>query len=180
MSPIPAKSYPAWDDLGRAAQQRKSRSVDGKKAKTLGSRLIHFLGFVRLYRKFETYLTNNKEVTDEIMTRYVIFLIDGYTINGNPILVGTIRAYLEVVNKHYQTNGLARPFDHRSESDAATLLQEQEKFEKEPARRAPLNDKMRVKMYELSLENSRGFRAAAWDFTNLKKYGVFFVSKSLP
>jgi len=40
-----------------------------KKAETSGSRLIHFLGFVRLYRKFETYLTNNKEVTDEIMTR---------------------------------------------------------------------------------------------------------------
>jgi len=53
------------------------------------------------------------------------------------------------------------------------LLQEHEKFEKEPAQRAPLNDKMMVKMNELSLENSRGFRATACDFTNLGKYGGF-------
>ena len=36
---------------------------------------------------------NNKQVTYEIMTNYVVFLIDGYTITGNPIVVGTIKLY---------------------------------------------------------------------------------------
>ena len=84
-----------------------------------------------------------------------------------------VRGYLEVVNKHYQTHSLGRPFDHKSDSDAAILLREQEKCEKEPAQRTPLNDKMMVKMYEFFLENNRGFRATAWDFTNLGKYGGF-------
>jgi len=105
------------------------------------------------------------------------FFIDGYTIKGNPILVGTIHGYFEEVNKHYQIHGLGRPFDHTSDSDVAILPREQEQFEKEPARHAPPNDKMMVKMYELSLENNHGFRAAAWDFTNLDKYGDFCKQK---
>ena len=80
------------------------------------------------------------------------------TINGNPILVGNIRGYLEVVNKRYQTHDLGKPFDHKSDSDIAVLLREQEKFEKEPARYVPLNEKLMVKMYELSLKNPHGFR----------------------
>ena len=77
------------------------------------------------------------------------------------------------MNKYYQTNSLARPFDHKSDSDVAILLREQEKFEKEPAGGAPLNDNMKVKIYELSLENSRCFRAAMWDFTNMGKNAGF-------
>jgi len=103
----------------------------------------------------------------------MLFFIGGYTINGKPILVGTMCAYFEVVNKQRHEHKFDRPFDHNSDSDAAILLREKEHFEKETARCAPLNGNMMVKTHEFSLENPHGFKATAWDFTNLGKYGGF-------
>ena len=121
------------------------------------------------------YLTNDKQVTDEIMTNYVVFLIDSYTITGNPILAGTIKLYVDAVNKYFVAHNLDKAFDHKSELEAARLIWEQAKFEKEPERRALLNTKMMVKMHEFSLKNSCGFHAAAWDFTNLGQHGGFLA-----
>jgi len=71
-------------------------------------------------------MTNNGIVTDKIITKYVIFLLDGFTINGNRILVGTIRSYLHAVIMHYKEKGFIQPFDndsdHRTEKVDCKLI----------------------------------------------------------
>ena len=118
-------------------------------------------------------MTNNGIVTNTIITKYVIFLLDGFTMNGNRILVGTIRSYLHAVNIYYKEKDFIQPFENGRNSDAAQLLHEQVKFEDGPSKRLPLTDQMMVKMWELAQYDSLGFRAAAWDITNLGKYGGF-------
>jgi len=63
-------------------------------------------------------MTNNGIVTDKTITKNVIFLLDGFTMNGNRILVGTIRSYLYAVNMLYKEKGFVQTFENDSDSDA--------------------------------------------------------------
>jgi len=118
-------------------------------------------------------MTNKGIVTSKIIAKYTIFLYDGFTIDGKQILVGTICSCLHAVHIHHKDKGFIEPFGNDSDSDAVQLLREQAKFEDEPSKRSPLMDQMMVKMWELAQDDSLGFRAAAWDFTNLGKYERF-------
>ena len=173
MSPISAIRYPSWGDLGHSAAQRLAGSIDCKRAQTSCSRLNHFLGFVENYKLGDKYLTSNAEVTDEIMLRYVTFLLSGFTILCIKILVGTIKGYMAAVNKHYRDNKFREPFDAKDDSDAAVLLRAQEKFEDAPAKRAPLTNQMIVKMCELAKQDPLGFHACVWDFVAIGRFGGF-------
>ena len=175
MSSIPAIAYPSWDDLGRTTEQRLTGSVDHKKARTACSRLNHFFAFLNEYGQLGRYLTNNRFITNEIIGRFTTFLLSGFTIQCISILVSTIKGYLRIVNRHFHESGCNEPWDPDDNSDASILLREQLKFEKEPARRLPLDDKVIVKMRELSRQDRLGFNAAVFDFTALGEYGGFFT-----
>jgi hypothetical protein len=125
-------------------------------------------------------LSNNYYVTNEILGRYTVFLLSGYTLQittkdlpDAKVVVSTIKMYLRVVNAHYKKNGYRAPFDPDTDSDAAKLLREQKKFETAPARRSPLDPKVLQKMCELAQEDDLGFRAATWEFTGIGTYGGF-------
>lgn len=128
---------------------------------------------MKLYKLEDKYLTNDRSEIESIMSRYVVFLLDGFTINGIKILVDTIKGYMGEVNKHYDVQGYNKPFHIKADSKAALLLREQAKFEDEPARRSPLNIKMIVKMYELSKEDPLSFAACIYDFSGSGCFGGF-------
>lgn len=173
MPSIPAIRYPSYDDLGHSAAQRLSRSVDCNEARTQDSRLVHFLKFINHYGLRDEYLTADVNVIDRIRTRYVTFLLSGYTLPGREIKVGTIQGYMKAINPHYRERGLPDFYDWRLDCDANSLLKEQKSYESLPDRRAPLPHKMLAKMHELSKEDRLGFRACIWDFVNLGRYGGF-------
>ena len=56
-------------------------------------------------------MTNNKLVTDEIIERYTVYLLSGYTINDEKIMVDTIKGYLRAVNNYYEAKNLRIPWD---------------------------------------------------------------------
>lgn len=119
-------------------------------------------------------MTNDVEVTDEIMTNYMTFLLSGHSIKDIDIRADTIKGYMRVVNDYYKLQNHNKPFDIKSKSDAARLLKEQEKFEQDPARRAALPDIVIAKMCELAeTSDPLGFRATAWDATGLGRFTGF-------
>ena len=142
--------------------------MDLKRAKTDSSRLGHLLGFIEHYSKQDVYLTNDKRVTDDILFRYITFLLSGFTIQANPIMCGTIKGYLSEVNKHYSRNGFREPFDNKDGSPAAAIFAKAQSFEAMPERREPLTRPMCAMMRCLAKNNKTlGFRAALWNFTVL-------------
>jgi len=118
-------------------------------------------------------LSNDRRVVNEIIGRYVVFLLSGFSINNLEIQVGTISGYLDAVNEHYETHGYDKPYVKGDNSDADQLLREQKKFESGSAKRDPLTDKMIVKMQEMSRDDPLGFKAAAYEFTALGRFGGF-------
>ena len=60
-------------------EQRLARSVDLKEAQTRNTWLVHFLKFISHYNKWDVYLTNDINVTNEILTNYMTFLLSGFT-----------------------------------------------------------------------------------------------------
>jgi len=101
------------------------------------------------------------------------FLLSGHTIKDIEIKTGTIKGYMDVINKYYKQHNFNEPFDPESDSGAARLLREQKKFEQDPERRAPLPDMAYVKMHELAREDPLGLRAAIFDIAALGRLGGF-------
>ena len=66
--------------------------------------------FIEIYDQKDKFLTNDKEITDTIMERYVSFLLDGYTIQNISIAVDTISGYTRAVNMYYQKRRFNHPF----------------------------------------------------------------------
>ena len=118
-------------------------------------------------------MSNDRRIVNEILGRYVVFLLSGFSIKDIDLKVGTIVGYLGAVNEHYDAHGYDKPYAKDDNSDADKLLKEQKKFEGPSSKRAPLNDKMIVKMQELAEEDPLGFAAAAFDFTALGRFGGF-------
>ena len=83
-----------------------------------------FLKFVEIYDLKDKFLTNDKDVTDEIMERHVSFLLEGYTINNISIAVDTIAGYTRAVNMYYKKRHFNHLFDKKLETDEAKLLAE--------------------------------------------------------
>jgi len=117
------------------------------------------------------YLTNEINVTDELITNYMTFLLSGFTIKNIEIPLGTIKGYTAVINNYYKQQGMVLPFGVKSQSRAAKLLREQEKFKSDPAQREPILDLAWVKMSELASEDELGFRATVFDIATVGKYG---------
>lgn len=119
-------------------------------------------------------MCNDSNITDDIMARYITFLLSGHTINRINIQAATIEGYMREVNRHYESHNLRKPFDKKAKtSTAARLLRDQEKAEKDPARREPLPHNALVKMMELGQEEPLGFRGVVWDIVGLGRYGGF-------
>ena len=99
------------------------------------------------------------------------FLLSGFTIKNIEIKADTIKGYMKEVNNYYAQRNLSKPFDKNSNSEAAKLLREQEKFESDPARREPLPDLAWTKMAQLAAADDLGFRAAVFDIATVGRYG---------
>lgn len=127
---------------------------------------------MQLHGKTNCYLTNDNLVTDEILSRYAVSLIDGTAgCNLLKIKAGTVYGYMGAINKHFVANGYNAPFSRRSGSKAARILEAHKKFEKEPARRAPLGDKLILKLRDLAFGgDALGFEAAIFDYVALGRY----------
>lgn len=120
-----------------------------------------------MYNKWDVYLTNNVIIVKDIIEGYTEFLLQGYTIHGDPVVYSTIVGYLRIVNKHYKENKLREPFDPNDDSDVAIVLKKVQEFEKASRKRDPLTDEACAKMLDLMKDenNPLGFRAAVWNFT---------------
>ena len=120
------------------------------------------------------FLSDDHSVTDDIMRRYAVFLLSGFSIHGYSIAVDTIKEYFAEVNRYYVHKGFRKPFDYKDSSPASRLLREQKKFEDEPDKRDPLTEEMCIKMMDLAKEyGNLSFQAAVWNFTALGRYGGF-------
>ena len=120
-------------------------------------------------------MTNDTNVTNEIMGRYTAFLLQGFSILGKKIEVNTIEGYLRTVNKYYRRKKCQEPWVPKDDSDASRLIETQRKFQEAAARREPLTDAMCVRMCELAKDEADplGFRATAWNYTAVGRYGGF-------
>ena len=140
---------------------------------TACTRLAYFFKYIEHYSKWNQYLSNDRIVVNEIIGRYVVFLLSGFSIKNIELRVGTISGYLAAVNEHYEDRGYDKPYSKDDNSDADKLLREQKKFETGSSKRDPLTDKMIVKMQEMSRAEPLGFKAAAYDFIALGRFGGF-------
>ena len=70
----------------------------------------------------DAYLTNDVTITDEIMERFILFLLEGYTINKIKVKAGTIGGYTKCVNDPYYKLRFNKPFEIKSDTAAAKLL----------------------------------------------------------
>ena len=91
-------------------QQRVAGCTDHKGAGTECSRTNHFLGYIDMYNKGDIFLTDKKSVTREIIEGYVEFLLQGFTIFGEPIVYSSAVGYLKAVNKYYTDNDKLESF----------------------------------------------------------------------
>ena len=174
LSHISAINYPSINSLWHSVEQRLTGSLDLKKAKTTGSWLAHFLGFVNTYNFCDTYLTNDHRVISDVFGTYTTFLLEGFTIKtDSKIMVQTIREYLLAVNEHYKANGFDIPYIRNDDSRISNLLNSAEEFNGVASKRNPLNHKMTVMMHQLAQEDPLGFKAAVYEFTALGCFGGF-------
>ena len=74
-------------------------------------------------------MSDDKAVTDVIIERYALHLLNGNSINNTPILVGTIFHYMTAVNDYYKTNRRHPPFDRKGDTNANKLLNKQKEYE---------------------------------------------------
>ena len=111
---------------------------------------------------------------NDYLRRYAVFLLDGFSIDGFKIQVGTIKGYMNAINAYYKDQGHRQPFNWKDNSPASILLRAQEKFEQEPDKRNPLTEAMCVRMLARARdEDALSFEAAAWNFTAVGRYGGF-------
>lgn len=172
---LSAVDYPSFDDLGHAAEQRLSQSVNNQAAHTADSRFLHFINYLEYYNKTDDVLSADRRVVDDIVTNYAVFFLSGHTIKNIYCVAGTLKGYLKVMNEWFEHNDRPAPFKLGSNSRAARLIAEQEAMEKEPDRRRELPDRAIVKMMLLAKDedDALGFRACVWDITGLGRFGGF-------
>ena len=81
------------------------------------------------------------------MLRYVVYLLDGFTIKNISIQVDTIKGYMRSINiRYHQDHAVDPPWDAHSDYEAAQLLRSQKTFEGKPDRREPLHNRVLAQM----------------------------------
>ena len=121
------------------------------------------------------FLTVDVVTTDDIMLRYVNYLLEGFTLQSIMIMTSTIKGYTRVVNDYYyKKHRLPHPWDLKSKSKIVELLNQQICFEEKPDKREPLHDKVLAQMMRLADEgHPLSFRKAIWLWTKLGRYTGF-------
>ena len=122
----------------------------------------------------DIFLTNDTMVTDEILGRYISYLVEGFTLQNIKIAVDTIYGYLGAVNAYYKQFRLSEPWNKKDDSEGATLLRKIKEFEGASAKREPLHDRVLAQMLDMSTGGPpHGFRRAMWLWTNVGRYAGF-------
>ena len=105
---------------------------------------------------------------DEILQRYVTYLLEGCTIQFNEINVSIIEHYLTAVNTFYKSKCLPGPWDNLGVTQANIILRKKKTFEGAPERREQLHDEELAHMMTLSEASHKlSFRRAIWLWTIL-------------
>ena len=121
-----------------------------------------------------THLQLTKRQTEDLLARYVVFLLDGWSIKKQCIATKTIKGYLRAINTYYESNGVRAPYVDADDSPAQRILLGQKKFEDIPERREPLHDFVLTRMGDLAQSASPlGFAAAVWDISALGRLAGF-------
>ena len=94
----------------------------------------------------DKYLTNDVAVTDNIMEKYVVYLLEGFTLQGKKIQADTIDGYMKCVNEHYRKKRYLPLYAKKLDTTAVRLINAQVKVENAPDKREPLHDKVIVRM----------------------------------
>lgn len=178
MPPLPAITYPSWNDLGDSVAQKISRSTNNSAHRTACSRTLHFLEFIDRYSLKSIYLSNDVSATSVIINRYTSYLLDGYTLDNIAVKASTVRAYLKVVNDHYVGLGFNPPFTKSASSIASKLLTDQKAYEQKPDQREPLPTRTIAKLRDLALaDHQHGLRTSIWLWTALGRLGGFRIQE---
>ena len=90
-----------------------------------------------MYNKGDIFLTDKKSITREIIEGYVEFLLQGFTIYGEPTVYSSVVGYLKAVNKYYTDNDLPEPFSLKNQSNVAKVLKRVKNFEKAQKKTRP-------------------------------------------
>ena len=120
---------------------------------TRDARQVWFLSFLAKHNINEAEFldTENKE---DLMACYIVYLLDGNTIQGKVIKASTAKGYLQAVNVFCSTNGKAAAVNLKLQtSKAVRLLAEQAKFEQLPDRRLPFTPPMTYAIVVKATEN---------------------------
>ena len=97
MQAVPPIGASTLDSLRRSVEQRITRSIDTKAMDTRDARQVWFLSFLAKHNINEAEFldTANKE---DLMACYIVYLLDGNTIQGKTIKASTAKGYLQAVN----------------------------------------------------------------------------------
>ena len=149
MSFIPAITAPSFDALGDIVEQRLSGCTDAKGAKTRESRLSNFLDFLN-NNNITDYLSADPKWVDEVVSRYVVYIMSGYGCTTKYIEAKTVKEYLKEINKHYTAHGLPPPWVNTATTKTARLVKDKQTFETEAKRREPLTHECIETMLDLA------------------------------
>ena len=121
-----------------------------------------------------THLHLAKRQSVDLLARYVVSLLDGYSIKKLRVSTKTIKCYLRAINNYYVANNARSPYIETEDSPAQRILLGQKRFEDIPERREPLHDFVLTRMCDLAQSSSPlGFAAAVWDITALGRFAGF-------
>ena len=129
MQAVPPVGASTLDSLRRSVEQRSTRSVDTKAMDTRDAWQVWFLSFLAKHNINEAEFLDT-EHKEDLMACYIVYLLDGNTIQGKMIKASTAKGYLQAVNVFCSANGKATAVNLKLQtSKAVRLLAEQAKFE---------------------------------------------------
>lgn len=122
----------------------------------------------------DTHLRLSKQRLDNMLARYMVSLLDGYSIKKVRVNTNTIKGYLRAIHNYYIQNDAAAPYLDSPDSPVQRILDGQRRFEQLPERREPLHDLVLMRMHDLAMSAPPlGFAAAIWDITALGRLAGF-------
>ena len=120
-------------------------------------------------------MTDNVVTTDDILLRYVNYLLEGFTLQLIMIKTSTFKGYMRAVNNYYyKHHRLTHSWELKSKSKAVELLNQQIIFEEKADKSEHLYDKVLAQLMRLADEgHALSFRKAIWLWTKLGRYTGF-------
>lgn len=98
----------------------------------------------------DNYLAVDPKWVDTVVSRYVVYIMNGYGCTSKYIEAKTVKEYLKEINKHYTAHGLPPPWVNTAKTKTARLVKDKQTFEKEAKRREPLTQPCIETMFELA------------------------------